>query len=58
MKVKREAKCYYPNSFLKAKQKCLGKAVIFLDTIDPPAEGPYAAAEMPRWKRCSHSGSV
>lgn len=31
------------SSFLKAKQKCLGKALIFLETIDPPAEGPYAA---------------
>lgn len=53
---------YYPNSFLKAKQKCLEKAVMILETIDPPAEGPYAAsctaAEMQGWERCLHSGSV
>lgn len=30
-------------SFLKAKQKCLGEALTFLETIDPPAEGPYTA---------------
>lgn len=54
--------CYYPNSFLEAKQKCLEKAVMILETIDPPAEGPYAAectaAEMQCWERCLHSGSV
>jgi len=53
--------CYYPNSFLKVKQKCLEKTVI-LETIDPAAEGPYAAgctaAVMQCWKRCVHGGSV
>lgn len=43
MKIRMRQGCYYPNNFLKAKQKCLEKAVMILETIDPPAEGPYAA---------------
>ena len=54
--------CYYLNSFLQAKEKCLEEAVMILVRTDPPAEGPYAAgrtaAEMQGWERCLHSGSI
>lgn len=53
---------YNPNSFLKSKQKCLEKAVMILETVHPPAEGPYAAgcaaAEIQGWERCLRSGSI